>query len=279
MYLIENIIRSATRNTSKDKLSIFIINNMYDDYIHLICKTGHDFYILPDPNVPQWGSNQKPINLTIYNSLAEVKNRYFDFILIFDKYLSYHKAIQFSHMYHLPILYINIGGSEDGKKPFFTMINGNKGTGGILASLFHYKLPGQTFTKTINQQKILLDGMLHPQYIESLPLNTSMITFNKTEAAAYLHLWECITPLMLDCMASNIPVITLRHIDFTELEDKKLCLFINNLNEVPNVNINKFNTQNAYEYAVQESMEGFVKNINNFFNNAIDSKLSFYNRG
>lgn len=296
MFAIENIIRSVTRN-KEDKAHILIINNMYDDYINLLCQSNHFFYLINGINeIQQWSMPNRPYNLTIFQNPSFVTQRFFDYIISLDRINSYHKALELSTLYHIPLIHIDLCTSNTIiKRPFFTQVNihhplpadiksvANICIDNIIASSYPNNknnivvpIPA-VFQLAANGNKILIDGLIQKEYLNVLNINQELLTYNIEESKYYLHLWQCITPLLIQCMNSNIPVITFPCQELSEFQQHNLCHFINHPTDINHIiyNINNDIVNNAKNYVNIHCSNNFFINIfNNIFNTT-----TFYNRG
>ena len=130
--------------------------------------------------------------------------------------------------------------------------------------------------KTENPDKILLDTKLPPDYMKQVGIiDNGIYTTDPQDAVIYLHLWQNITPLMLDCMASEIPVVTLRSPDIQPVMEKESCILIDEIKMFNNqqnlTQILKFESlpsvvNNAKEYVSGFNANDFEKKWSNVLN-------------
>jgi hypothetical protein len=80
-------------------------------------------------------------------------------------------------------------------------------------------IPHQPLIVEDERDKILIDKALPEQYLKTLPITVDQnrFTTDKAKGIVYLHLWQNITPLMIDCMAAEIPIVTFQSADFQEI--------------------------------------------------------------
>lgn len=252
MFVIENIIRKLTV-TKNDKLNIIVYNDGNEDYINRLCWLDHNFYIQNGYNLPT-----KPYNL--FNGLDQSVRAY-DAIIVFNRANMYDHAKQLSDKNHIPIINVDLVGSNSLLPiPFYTNVNmenaaalyQKSGTISVAASKEIYESWSNAsigLSTTIQipsiqlnpqqPQSILLDPQLPNEFVQSLPITIlePLFTTNIDRAAVYLHLWQHITPLMLDCMASNIPVVTFKSVEFNNIIESKACIIIDDIKyfNVPNI--------------------------------------------
>ena len=245
MYTINNIVQSALRK-SDDRLSILVLNEHYDDYIKRFEYLDHDFYLANDMyGVPQWASPLGFNNIHIANRLQDHCLSHIDAIVVFNRAGLWERAKQLSDTWHIPLIVIDITCSANHVPlPFFATVavnnppqlfqrNGHVSVGITEDVANSWQSPYQSLSMHIpiapmpiqrkeNADKILIDTSLPQEYIDSLPFVASpdKFTTDPTEAKIYLHLWRNVTPLMIDCMASDIPVITMSDQDFVDIINK-----------------------------------------------------------
>lgn len=290
MFKIENIIRSATRKAG-DKLNILIFQEGNEDYIERLCLTGHNFYCISDYcTVFPWRRKEKPKNLHIYKEFIGSGVVSFDFIIVFNRTRMYEDAIKVSSVGHIPIIVVDtIGAMTKVPMPFFTTAQINNeaamyARNGIVNiatteiveeswynvnTSFAYTIPIGGNEQVLSGEKILIDPTLPKEYLESLPINVldgSKYTTKPYNVKCYLHLWQNITPLMIDCLCSDIPVITFKSLEFQELIDNNSIHIIDNLLDFEYVNLNGIGTKYDKE---KNDMSNFIKEWNNIFNNFI----------
>ena len=291
MYTINNIVQSALRK-SDDRLSILVLNEHYDDYIKRFEYLDHDFYLANDMyGVPQWASPLGFNNIHIANRLQDHCLSHIDAIVVFNRAGLWERAKQLSDTWHIPLIVIDITCSANHVPlPFFATVavnnppqlfqrNGHVSVGITEDVANSWQSPYQSLSMHIpiapmpiqrkeNADKILIDTSLPQEYIDSLPFVASpdKFTTDPTEAKIYLHLWRNVTPLMIDCMASDIPVITMSDQDFVDIINKQACVLIQDLQIVGQTTfleeiagfpqLGKI-TERAKEYANQTNMEEF----------------------
>lgn len=253
MYAIENIIRNSFKKDN-EKLSILVINDNNNDYVERLAENlDHTFYVIQYNS--NWNKGKKE-NIIFCKDVDQLGTRYIDLIITFNRLGGYEYAEKISLNFHIPIITIDTVTSEIKVPiPFFTtanitniekiaLRNGDVSVGITDRISKSWNNPYQnigmyisTVTKKINtienSNKILIDDCLDKKYIESIDLNLNEnFTGKPQEACLYLHLWQNITPLMLDCMASNIPVITFESKDFIDLIQNKCCVVIQDIKQV-----------------------------------------------
>lgn len=275
MFAVENVIRSATRK-AKDIKNILIVNEMQDYYINDMCQSlrNNNFYIIQGLlETNQWSLGQKPFNLNVLNDDQQELPSTLDFIICTGRGMAYEQAMNLSKLWHLPLIvldvvnsktkvpvplgitanileqnmllqrngFINVSTSESIKESW---INNNQGMSLTIepyAKRFEHALP--------QNGKILIDKTLPSQFINELPfnLNKQIFTTEKAEACIYIHLWQHITPLVLDCMASEIPVVCIEQPELQEFIDKKSIITLPDVIQFGNPNLIKeiFNNPNT----------------------------------
>jgi len=258
-YPIENIVRGCTRLPT-EKLNILLLNAEYDDFISRLCLLPHHFFMFQEHHAqPVWHGLPMPDNLQIYKKANDCPRTHFDFIIVFNRADSYVLGKKLSDTLHVPIIVVDIA-SYDLKVPTPVLAHHNitdpnelvhhngiidvgikhEVTQSWLSSSteFAITIPFPTMKYTINPfmdaGKILIDSSLPKEYLQSLPfdINSPMITTQKTQAVLYLHLWQNMTPLMLDCMANNLPVVTLESTDLQTIMQQEACVLIEDLQVV-----------------------------------------------
>ncbi len=309
MYTIENIINTTITDEYK-RQSILIINEGHERYIEKLCKTPHDFYLIEGiVDTQQWTFQDKPNNLHIqHQSYSDVKS--IDLIITFNRAGLYEKAQEVSKSLHVPVVIVDMASSiSKVPVPFFANTNitnsdimiGRSGIVSVGCNPFITKswlsnttgfgttiqLPYQEIDRSRAVNKILLDTILPEKYISSLPItvNDELFTIEPMEASAYLHLWQNITPLMIDCMASNIPVITFKSQEFNEIIEKEACILIDDINIVAQPGflseILRFDSiteivDNAKKFTEEFTLDNFIDEWNSIFNY---TQNHFYTRG
>jgi hypothetical protein len=298
MYPINNVIESALRKPT-DRLSLLILNEGYDQYIERLAEIDHDFYIVNELyNVPQWVSKTLPANVTRVTRTHELGLTKLDGIIVFNRAGLYEKAYQISKAWHIPLVVIDYASSVSKVPlPFFANVNINNvqemfnRNGSVTVGLtdditksWYSQYQNLSLTipipaKKIDrkpQGKILVDSFLPEAYIQSLPINFDQkFTTKPEEADIYLHLWQNITPLMIDCMASEIPVVTFQSQDFAEIINSQACVLIQDLSVVEQstfltemLQFPKLETikQNALKYTEPNTKNNFEQTWSQVFN-------------
>jgi hypothetical protein len=91
--------------------------------------------------------------------------------------------------------------------------------------------------KNNTENKILIDSVLPTQYLNSISIdkeNNKVFTTDPQNAAIYLHLCTYITPLLIDCMATGIPIVTLKSLELQELINYKACIILSDIKVINN---------------------------------------------
>lgn len=105
MDSVNNIIRSVYRgsDTGIDKLNILTMCNNDEKYIALLCKTKHNFYILPQQ---PWNNliEPKPPNLQTITSPIEP----LDYIICYNRAEQYEEAFKVATQLHVPIILVDM---------------------------------------------------------------------------------------------------------------------------------------------------------------------------
>ena len=259
MYTVDNIVESALR-TSGDELSILIINEGFDDYIERLTDGSyHNFYLVEDIyKEKQWTSKSFPVNLKMQKRIQEIGIKNFDLIIVFNRAAAYSRATELSRTWHIPLIVIDHASSATkAPVPFFANINienpeamfnhnGIVSVGVTDQVTKSWHSPSQGFgisipvpAKKYNvnimaNSQILIDSDLPEAYIKSLSIdiNPRLFTVKPEEATIYLHLWKNVTPLMIDCMASGIPVVTFQSPDFADIINSQSCVLIEDITPV-----------------------------------------------
>jgi len=305
MYTIENIIRTVTR--TDDKLNIILLCDNEEDYITQLCKTGHNFYIFNDMYDSQWkrDATNTPINLHRYPTYVMACQRYYDFIIVFNRLHHWERARALSQNWHIPIIVVDLACMPTrSQHPIHTNLIVNNPEQLLLRSEVVSVGSSQfitdswtsnysSFSTTINlphnpvereqidfqnNNLIAIDSDLPKGYLESLPLNIdNKYTVSLSFAAFYLNLWKAVTIRMLEAMALGIPVITFNSHDVFEIigqpsalliEDMNLLndpLVIKHLKAVKNMSHIR---DNALEYIKQHSPQQFLDGWNRLFDYA-----------
>lgn len=307
MYTIENVVNSVTRQNKP--LSILLFTDAYDDSISLLCETGHNFYLVCEANnVWQWDIPARPPNLTVATTMNSLNKRSFDFSIVWGRASNFDKGYNISSAGHIPVIVIDMASSFSKlPMPFFTSATIDHpeamfqrsgivsvGITEIITKSWYsnytkfsttISLPSRPFNTT-SKDKILIDRTLPQEYLNKVPIDISNFTFDPQEAQLYLHLWQTVTPLMLNCMASKVPVVTFNSIEFKDIIDNKACVLIENIGDVANptfvTEIESFISNaniidNAYTYTLQQNtIENFVQQWNRVLDYASNH---FYLRG
>lgn len=299
MLVVQNIIRSAVRKKD-EKLHILVFHDMYHEYIYKLSELNHTFYI-PQDFCPQnkITHDTKPKNIVLLNSLMKTVSPYFDAIVVFNRFGVYEKAKNLALGMHIPLIIIDFAHfNTKAAIPFFSYFqlpnpeNFINHTGDIHVGIS--KIISDSWSlnqrnigtaigyppnliKTVREGKILIDNMIPKQYIDTLPfkLDSKVFTFNPEEASLYLHLWQCPTTLLYDCMLSKIPVVTFPSIDLSDIISDKACITIKEMRDVmhPRFLHEIFNLpqleeikSTAYNTVKNNSIESFKNSWTNVFN-------------
>ncbi len=281
MYPIENIIRNSFKKQN-EKLSILVINDNNNDYVErLAYELDHTFYVIQHGCV--WNKSTKE-NIILCGNVNEISNRYIDLIITFNRLAGYEYAEKVSLDGHIPIITIDtVSGLLKAPVPFFTTINftnidkialrngeASIGTSEYVSRSWHnpyqnlsLSIPilAKKIKTTQTAKKILIDSSLPKEYIESINLNLNeKFTNNPEEACIYLHLWQNVTPLMLDCMNSDIPVTTFQSKDFDQIIEQKACIVLQDLNQVNSDNFIDSIMNFKYTDIIKKNALSYVKN-------------------
>lgn len=288
MYAIRNVIESASNN-SKEKLDILIINEFHDNYIKSLCLTGHNFYLLENNKdlMLQWTSEYKPQNLSIVKSLNDIRT--LDCIVCFNRGQSFVFAETISNYYHVNVISIDSASSQlILPSPINTTVNVtledavkrqgviSVGTTKHITQSWINNLTG--FPITIphyydkfesNNSKILIDDNIPQEILKNLPFNLSSenYTVNKSEACVYLHLWTHINKLMIDCLASKIPVACIDSPDIRYISANRACIIIPKIEDLAAPQIKEAMLNAAEQGKVADHGMQYVKQVhdNQFF--------------
>ena len=245
MYPIENIIRKLNYKADQ-RLNILLANDADENYISRLCELPHNFYLIE----PKWEFSTVPPNLKLFTQ----GERAFDLAIAFDRVNGYQKGLQICNASHLPLIVVDMASLMlKVPRPFFTNVNvkpdvellqfcGNVSVGSTSSISESWNSQFTNLSTTIsipatpfvsNGSKILLDESLPKPYIGTLPIKIDdRFTTNKEEVAAYLHLWQSPTPLMIDAMASRLPVITFRGPDMTEIMEARACIVVKDIKHI-----------------------------------------------
>ena len=106
MIAVNNILRSVRRlqNNNSPHLNILTICKNTEKYIALLCKTNHNFYMVPSHT---WNNlaEQQPSNLNIFEP-ATVP--YLDYIICYDRAEQYEEAQALALKFHIPIILVDM---------------------------------------------------------------------------------------------------------------------------------------------------------------------------
>ena len=312
MYLAQNVIRSAIRE-SEDPLNILVINDLSYDYLErlALCFPQHKFFmvqsICKDNN--QWDRPIACENLKYYVDFHELDDTYFDVIICFNRLEAFSIANNISNMYHIPLINIDFASAHTRYPvPFGANLTtqdsyiNNRGIVSVGSTDFitgswkvHNSkigatigLPYKIFNKNPNAYKILVDKTLPQEFYDGLPINfdENLFTSDINEAAIYCHFLPNPTCLLLDCIASEIPIVSFNSVDLNEYLQEKFLIIIDNVSKLshPNfaIEVKKFmesnNTlQNAKKYVEEHNKE---INFKNKWNNILTyCSNTFYQRG
>lgn len=258
MYTIRNIIESASENT-KQKLDVLIVNEFDDSYVESLCLTNHNFYMLEsiDDMPKQWNSETKPYNLNIVRSLSEIRS--LDCIVCFNRGNAFNVADKISSVYHVNLINVDFASSQlIFPSPINSQVNieineaiARQGaiTVGISKNVtaswvnqltgFSITIPHYYDRFESVRTKILIDPNIPQETLSTLPiqLDSSTFTTNKNEACAYMHLWTNQNKLMIDCLASSIPVMCLDSPDMKDFALNKACIILPSIEQlnIPNL--------------------------------------------
>ena len=286
MYPIENIIRNAGKEDSKDRLSILIINDGNDSYITSIAKKlNHDFYLVDNiiEGSRQWKSKIRPENLSIINDLSQISSRYLDGIIVFNRTTEYEKADLISKNFCVPLIVIDTVTSENKiSMPFGAsakienvshILNRNIDTcvslnDNILRSWINNNsslcveinhLPNK-IKRDQNSNLVLIDPALDRNYLGSVGINfqNEIYTNDPEKACVYLNMWQSISPLMIDCMYSGIPVATIANANFEDIIKKECCVIIDQVNLFNDPS----NVSNLLEF---KKLQNIIDNAKSYF--------------
>lgn len=301
MYLMQNIIKNAL-DENKDKLSILILNEDNEDYIYNLSKLNHNFYIVQENNFNfNWRYDFVPNNLIFINNYKNFAIKNLDCVIAFDRISTYEKASSIANQYHIPLIIVDLASSLiKNKIPFFVnsnidnsniiyLRNGNVSVGisDFVTKSWHSHR--QYFGTTIlpiteqiiskNKEKILLDMLLNKDYINNFPIkiDSDRYTTNPENAMLYLHLWKNLNPLMLQCMASEIPVITFNSDDFHEIIEEEACILLEDISSLNKPNFLQFILEFANKKNIISNAKNFIKKRVNEENNFLKSWSSLLN--
>lgn len=290
MYIMENIIQKTISDNNR-KLSILIVNQDNEDYIYNLSKLEHNFYIITEYSI-NWKYDFLPNNLFFINNIKDIGIKTIDCIIVFDRFNTYEKASLISKNLHVPLIVVDYASSIlKTPTPFFVnskfneeniayLRNGNISVGmsDFVTKSWHSHIQyfGTTIipvTETIvskNKEKILIDTWLSPDYVKNLPIkiDNEKYTTNPENAIMYLHLWKNINPLMMQCMASEIPVITFNSEDFNEIINEEACVLLQD--------IDMLNKSYFIKYILQfVEKQNITVNAKNYLNKRINEENNF----
>lgn len=108
MYMMQNVINSAKRIGGTEKLNILTSCNANEKYISLLCKTGHNFYILPEIGNSQWKNDieKAPSNLTVISPTSRIVTS-FDAVMCYERTAQYDQALEISNKLFLPLIMVD----------------------------------------------------------------------------------------------------------------------------------------------------------------------------
>jgi len=229
----------------------------------------------------QWpiDKSYRNLHITQINNINNSIN--FDCILVFNRASSFETAYNISQIYHLPIVVVDMVASmHTAPSPFFTSLKitnasslfGRSGdiSVGCSQKISHSWISSSTKLSVTanyageqfdinnsNKEKILIDPTMPLPYLHSLGIDpkNSNFTSDKTSCRLYVHLWKYITPMLIDCMVSGVPVVTFKDPELEEIINYKSCIIIN---DVSLINNNEFIT-NILNFDNLQSIIGNAK--------------------
>jgi hypothetical protein len=303
MFTVENVIRSASE---RDDLSILVFDEDYGDYIQRLASSfpQHKFFVMSNSSDKEFGLN----NCFFSQMIEEFGQRYFDLNICMGRANAYDIARRVTDVLHLPLVVVDVcHAASQVKAPFYAtpkvksrdemhMVKCDVAVGlddmitkswysnftGLATTIYP---PTKEFKTT--RSKILLDTAIPKDYIRSISieLKNSELTVDPAQAAIYVNLWQSITTKVLDCMASGIPVVTMKSQDFGSIIESKACVIIKDLKEVNEPNfkerILKFaeeneTVENAYEYLKRHDQKAFKDRWTNLFNHLKEQNYMRY---
>ena len=104
MIPVNNVLRSVYRiNDTDGKFNVLSMCRNNEKYLGLLCKTPHNFYILPDH---PWNVliEQVPDNL----SVLSLHSKPLDCIICYDRAEQYAEAQSLAHRFHIPIILVDM---------------------------------------------------------------------------------------------------------------------------------------------------------------------------
>lgn len=293
MFPIENIIRNASAG-EKEKLSILVVNETNDDYCEMLANNlPHDFYLVRSlVDFPQWGKQDKPSNIHLLDFVNQIRTRYIDLVIVFNRGAMYEKATQVANSLHVPLIVIDFATSQTKvpcplgatlNLPDPQMLYTRNGDAAVGHSRFvcrswvsnipslsvEINYPGRTIEKSKDDRFVLIDTTLPEHSVRSLGINPNngLYTNKIEDAAMYLYLWHNQNTTLFDCMKNRIPVVVPQGAqDIGELVNQQLCLVVESpaiFNDVQNYEkVLKFESvpqivENAYNYVSQFTEEEF----------------------
>lgn len=230
MYLIDNIIERVF-SEDKEKLSILIGQQSKPWYVKMMCATGHNFYAIPELYMDIQKSiekDQMPANLKFVESMSHTPVRSIDAIVSLGRGDSWERCRRISSAYHIPMITVDFASSEAGVyMPIGASVDDKSkinNRGGFLSvamtprinaswqdstKIITSVIPPYAKKSEVSGNKILVDEHLPKQFIEMMPVKITedRFTISTQDAGIYIHLWTGINNLMMDCMASRIPVV------------------------------------------------------------------------
>ena len=106
MFLIENVIRSASRRSDEGPLNVLIVAENNEKYIKLVCQTENNFYLWSSSgNAWKKEIETRPENLQVINQ--EWPTSYFDMIVCNNRLEQYDLASSLANKFNLHILLID----------------------------------------------------------------------------------------------------------------------------------------------------------------------------
>jgi len=259
MYLTENIIRSATRKQD-DNLSIIVVNDAQSDYVERLALAfpNHNFYIVQQltGQSQQWDRPISFENIKYYLYLDDLPIKYVDLVICFNRMNAFDGALHINHDYHVPMANIDMASRNlKHQIPLKANLNiedpavldrrfGNVAVGSSDFITESWRATNQKLNATIDlpyklinrkpdANKILIDKAIPQEFVGELGIHLdNRFTHDPAEAAVYCHLFMSPSCLMIDCMASEIPVFAFDSIDMSDYYQKELCYMVKEVNSV-----------------------------------------------
>jgi len=178
-------------------------------------------------------------------------------MIVFNRLGQWEKAADISQAWHVPLMVVDMTNFQTKiQHPFFTnfhidkpeVLHNRGGCISIASSEFAtntwtsqnsmlsatINMPHNDVNRTVtikDNNQIAVDVDLPQQYINSLPISLDDRVFTQllSKSCFYLHLWQTITPKMLEAMALGIPVITFKSVDFQELMQQQAIILIEDI--------------------------------------------------